>query len=63
MVRFKHADPEALERALEKLEDDEGAIVATDGVFSAEGEIAKLDRIVPIAKKYDALYEEILTKS
>jgi 8-amino-7-oxononanoate synthase len=54
MVRFKHADPEALERALEKLEDDDGAIVVTDGVFSAEGEIAKLDRIVPIAKKYDA---------
>lgn len=54
MVRFKHADPEALERALEKLEDDDGAIVVTDGVFSAEGEIAKLDQIVPIAKKYDA---------
>ena len=54
MVRFKHADPEALERALERLEDDDGAIVVTDGVFSAEGEIAKLDQIVPIAKKYDA---------
>jgi 8-amino-7-oxononanoate synthase len=54
MVRFKHADPEALERALERLEDDEGALVITDGVFSAEGEIAKLDQIVPIVKKYDA---------
>jgi 8-amino-7-oxononanoate synthase len=54
MVRFKHADPEALERALEKLEDSDGAIVVTDGVFSAEGEIAKLDQIVPIAKKYHA---------
>jgi 8-amino-7-oxononanoate synthase len=54
MVRFKHAEPAALERALQKLEADEGALVITDGVFSAEGEIAKLDQIVPIVKKYDA---------
>jgi 8-amino-7-oxononanoate synthase len=54
LVRYRHADPESLERALEKLEDDEGALVITDGVFSAEGEIAKLDQIVPIVKKYQA---------
>ena len=54
MVRFKHADPEALDRALERLEPDEGALVITDGVFSAEGEIAKLDQIVPVVKKHGA---------
>jgi 8-amino-7-oxononanoate synthase len=54
LVRYRHADPESLERALERLEADEGALVITDGVFSAEGEIAKLDQIVPIAKKYRA---------
>jgi 8-amino-7-oxononanoate synthase len=54
MVRFKHADPEALKRALERLEPDEGALVITDGVFSAEGEIAKLDQIVPIVKQHGA---------
>jgi len=32
----------------------EGALVVTDGVFSAEGEIAKLDEIVPIVKKHSA---------
>ncbi len=54
LVRYRHSDPESLERALSKLEADEGALVLTDGVFSAEGEIAKLDAIVPIVKKYNA---------
>jgi len=54
LVRYRHNDPESLERALEKLDADEGALVITDGVFSAEGEIAKLDQIVPIVKKYGA---------
>jgi 8-amino-7-oxononanoate synthase len=54
LVRYKHNDPESLERALQKLEADEGALVITDGVFSAEGEIAKLDQIVPIVKRYGA---------
>jgi 8-amino-7-oxononanoate synthase len=54
LVRYKHSDPESLERALQKLEPDEGALVITDGVFSAEGEIAKLDQIVPIVKRYGA---------
>jgi len=54
LVRYRHNDPESLERALEKLDADEGALVLTDGVFSAEGEIAKLDQIVPIVKKYQA---------
>lgn len=53
-VRYKHNDPESLDRALEKLGPDEGALVITDGVFSAEGEIAHLDKIVPIVKKHGA---------
>jgi len=54
LTRFKHADPESLERALQRVEPGEGALVVTDGVFSAEGEIAKLDQIVPIVKRYGA---------
>jgi 8-amino-7-oxononanoate synthase len=54
LVRYKHNDAASLERALAKLEPDEGAFVLTDGVFSAEGEIAKLDEIVPVCKKYGA---------
>lgn len=53
-VRYKHNDAESLDRALEKLEDAEGALVVTDGVFSAEGEIAHLDQIVPVVKKHKA---------
>ncbi|HMR78359.1 MAG TPA: aminotransferase class I/II-fold pyridoxal phosphate-dependent enzyme, partial [Polyangiaceae bacterium] len=54
LVRYKHNDAGALDRALEKVEDAEGAIVITDGVFTAEGEIAHLDQLVPIVKKHGA---------
>ena len=54
LTRFKHADPDSLERALQRVQPGEGALVITDGVFSAEGEIAKLDQLVPIVKRYGA---------
>lgn len=54
LVRYRHNDAESLDKALEKLDDAEGALVITDGVFSAEGEIAKLDELVPVVKKYGA---------
>src|SRR6185295_3157845 len=54
LVRYRHNDAESLDKTLEKLEADEGALVITDGVFSAEGEIAKLDEIVPVVKKHGA---------
>ncbi|HEY2409655.1 MAG TPA: aminotransferase class I/II-fold pyridoxal phosphate-dependent enzyme [Polyangiaceae bacterium] len=54
LVRYRHNDAESLDKALEKLEADEGAFVLTDGVFSAEGEIVKLDEILPVVKKHGA---------
>jgi len=54
LVRYRHNDAESLDRALEKLDAGEGALVITDGVFSAEGEIAKLDEIAPVVKKHSA---------
>ena len=54
LVRYKHNDAESLDRALSKLDDSEGALVLTDGVFSAEGEIARLDEIVPVVKRHGA---------
>ncbi len=54
LVRYKHNDAESLDRALEKLAAGDGAFVITDGVFSAEGEIAKLDELVPVVKKHGA---------
>jgi 8-amino-7-oxononanoate synthase len=54
LIRYRHNDAESLDKALEKIEDGEGAMVITDGVFSAEGEIVKLDEIVPVVKKHGA---------
>jgi 8-amino-7-oxononanoate synthase len=54
MVRFHHNNAEDLDRRLEALQPDEGALVITDGVFSTEGEIADLPGMVKAAKKHGA---------
>ncbi len=54
MVRYKHNDPAALDQALSELEDAEGALVCTDGVFSAQGEIANLPGLVEVVKRHKA---------
>jgi 8-amino-7-oxononanoate synthase len=54
MVRYKHSDPASLDQALSELEDAEGALVITDGVFSSQGEIASLPGIVEVVKKHKA---------
>jgi glycine C-acetyltransferase len=52
---FKHNDMNDLEEKLKEAKDAKYRIVATDGVFSMDGDIAKLHEIVPLAEKYDAL--------
>lgn len=54
MVRYKHNDPAALDQALSELPEGEGALVITDGVFSAQGEIANLPGVVEVVKKHKA---------
>lgn len=54
MVRYRHNSAEALDKALAELGEAEGALVVTDGVFSAQGEVAKLAEIVPVVKKHGA---------
>ena len=54
MVRFRHNSAVSLDRALSKLNATESVLVMTDGVFSAEGDIANLDELVPVVKKYGA---------
>jgi len=52
---YKHADMADLE---EKLKETQGAryrMVVTDGVFSMDGDIAKLDEICELTDKYDAM--------
>lgn len=52
---FKHNDMKDLEEKLKEAQSAKYRIVVTDGVFSMDGDIAKLDEIVPLAEKYDAL--------
>lgn len=44
-----------LERCLKEAQDCRFRVIATDGAFSMDGEIAKLDEICDLAEKYDAL--------
>ncbi|WP_170007338.1 glycine C-acetyltransferase [Bacillus fonticola] len=52
---YKHVDTEDLERALKETQDYRKRIIVTDGVFSMDGNIAPLPRIVELAEQYDAL--------
>ncbi|MEP5613168.1 MAG: pyridoxal phosphate-dependent aminotransferase family protein [Cyclobacteriaceae bacterium] len=52
---FRHNDMASLERKLQKLSDQNLRLIIVDGVFSMEGNIAKLPEIVDLAKKYDAV--------
>jgi glycine C-acetyltransferase len=53
--RFKHGDMNDLETHLKQTQKNKLRLIATDGVFSMDGDIAKLDQICPLAEKYDAL--------
>ena len=54
MLRFDHADMEDLERQLQKVPENAGCLIVTDGVFSMGGDIAKLPEICALAEKYGA---------
>ena len=53
--KYKHADMEDLEVQLKLASAQRFRIIVTDGVFSMDGDIAKLDKICDLADKYDAL--------
>ncbi len=53
--RYKHSNMEELEQCLKDSREAKYRIIVTDGVFSMDGDIAKLPEIVELAKKYDAL--------
>jgi glycine C-acetyltransferase len=52
---YKNNDMADLEEKLKETQNLRYRLVATDGVFSMNGKIAKLDEIVALAEKYDAL--------
>ena len=53
--RYAHGDMEALENCLQDASDTKTRMIATDGVFSMDGDYAKLDEICDLADKYEAL--------
>jgi len=53
--RYAHADMVDLEQQLKQAMSCRTRMIATDGVFSMDGDVAKLDQIVELAAKYQAL--------
>jgi glycine C-acetyltransferase len=52
---YKHSDMDHLEKKLELHQDKRLRVIITDGNFSMDGDLAKLDQIVALAEKYNAL--------
>ncbi len=57
MIRYNHNSMDDLEKKLSVVskKEDSGILIVTDGVFSMEGDIAKLPEILDIAEKYNAM--------
>ena len=53
--RFNNSDMEDLEKQLRKAQAQRFRIIVTDGVFSMDGNVAHLDKILQLAVKYEAL--------
>ena len=54
IIKYAHNDMDALEKQLKKCEPDKVKLIVVDGVFSMEGDEAKLLEIADLAKKYNA---------
>lgn len=53
-LKYRHNDMEDLEAQLQKCEPDAVKLIVVDGVFSMEGDLAKLPEIIRLKHKYDA---------
>jgi len=53
--RYQNSDMADLEEQLKKAQAQRNRIIVTDGVFSMDGYVAKLDQICDLAEKYDAM--------
>jgi 8-amino-7-oxononanoate synthase len=54
VLKFKHNDMKDLERVLVSIDKNAGKMIIVDGVFSMEGDIANLPKIVELAEKYNS---------
>ncbi|MBN2746657.1 MAG: glycine C-acetyltransferase [Bacteroidales bacterium] len=53
--RYENANMEDLEKQLQDAQANRFRLIVTDGVFSMDGNVAPLDKILELAKKYDAM--------
>jgi 8-amino-7-oxononanoate synthase len=53
-IKYKHNDMDDLERVLGKVPKEAGKLIVSDGVFSMEGDIVNLPRLVELAGSFDA---------
>jgi glycine C-acetyltransferase len=53
--RYKHSNMKELEKCLKESSDAKFRLIVTDGVFSMDGDMAKLPKIVELAEDYDAM--------
>lgn len=53
--RYEHSDMADLEAKLKEAQNARHRLIFTDGVFSMDGDVAKLDQICDLAEKYDAM--------
>ena len=53
-LRYKHNDMDDLERVLKRCEPDKVKLIIVDGVFSMEGDLCNLPKIVELKYKYNA---------
>lgn len=54
VLKYQHNDMESLEERLRSIDGDRGTLIAVDGVFSMEGDLADLPNIVDLKKRYGA---------
>ena len=54
-IRYENADVEDLEKQLQLAQKQRFRLIVTDGVFSMDGNVAPLDKIVQLAEKYNAM--------
>ena len=55
IVRYNHTDPADLRAKIEETSEYNRRLIITDGVFSMDGDIAPLDKIIEVAEDHDIL--------
>ncbi len=53
VLKYRHNDMDSLEKVLQRCEPDQMKLIVVDGIFSMDGDIANLPRIIELSEKYN----------